>query len=82
MVLRPSGQSYKVVGECFVGTLSDSTALLSVLPEPWRVVCTVYNNSGAHRFCYVNQENGTRTFEDPRLEPLDGWGIARNRATR
>lgn len=73
MVFRPEGETYKVLGECFVTTLRDAAALLGPLPEPWRVECKNYTNSGTHRFYYVNTANDVHTFEDPRLEPLNGW---------
>ena len=74
MVLRPDGKSYQVVGQCFVTSLSDATAILGPLPKPWQVVCTNYIGKGMHRFCYFNTSTAEYSFEDPRFEErLDDW---------
>ena len=70
ITLRSEGEHFKVLGECFVRSFQDASALLGPLPESWRVQLRIHITP---RFCFVDSSSGKEDFDDPRLDPLDGW---------
>jgi len=69
-MLRPENpEGFRVVGDCYVHGLSDSTAILGPLMEPWHVR-NEYDSAGFWIPLYYNSNSGTTTLEDPRLPPL------------
>lgn len=77
VVLRPvhdtDGQlTFSWVGECFVHGLHDSIKFLGPLPPPWKGILRYY---AGNRAClrFQNTETGEETWQDPRLQPPEGW---------
>ena len=65
-----------MIGQAFVHSLADATALLGPLPEPW-VAQVLSDGTGILRcMSFLNTMTGETTQDDPRLQPLDGWESA------
>jgi hypothetical protein len=65
---RPDGM-FRVVGECYVHGLDDSTGILGPLPGDWTVQIDK-DEAGNAEHRYVSAKEGLTTLEDPRLGPL------------
>lgn len=77
MILRPTHEGhFKVVGEAYCDEFANGEALLSVLPDNFRVVFRYNERQGRHYTLFLNSETGSFQAEDPRLSqvPLPlGW---------
>ncbi|KAK8022039.1 hypothetical protein PG993_012806 [Apiospora rasikravindrae] len=63
------GGKFRVVGECYIHGLDDTSGLLSQLPEGWSVQIK-RDDSGHARYSYRNCKTDSTTRQDPRLGPL------------
>ena len=73
ILLRSAGgESFSVIGECFVYGLNDAISILGPLPEPWEVRCIPApgKRSSVH---FYDKLTDLKTSEDPRLGELGSW---------
>ena len=69
LLRRTHPGKFQVVGDCYVHGLSDSTAILGPLKEPWQVR-NDYDSAGFWIPFYYNPLTGVTIVEDPRLGPF------------
>lgn len=68
LVLRPYGEAYEIIGDCYVHGFMIGQALLGPL-EPHVHVQDSFNVWGRRRV-FINTDTGHHSFEDPRLEEI------------
>lgn len=70
IVLRQSGGSFHVVGECYLHGFMDRDSMLGTLPSPWKV--KLLSTAGDRHLTpqYLNRDTKSVSMEDPRLDDL------------
>ena len=67
MLLRPKGNDYQVVGECYVQGLMFGEALLGPLLGGWRMVLSLSKTVRGYFWTYVCDQTGKFRITDPRF---------------
>jgi hypothetical protein len=79
LILRPvSENQWVIVGDCYVDDLMSGSALLSSLPDDFRLVTQLNPRTGTWCMAFRNVRTGHVQLEDPRImDPLPGgWELA------
>lgn len=75
LILRTMvGNTYRVVGECYIDGFMKGEAFLGALPSKWQLIQRYVPDLGCWYKSFINMETGDVQVEDPRLGPLPaGW---------
>jgi len=77
MILRPTREgNFKVVGEAYYDEIANGEALMGPIHDPFKLVSKWYAPEQAHHFAFLNTENNSYQWVDPRLSELPlpvGW---------